>query len=86
MDAQTLTTEVSPELADKIGRFADEEGCSTGEIIRSALEAWVAREEEHHRLIREGLAAIEAGDVVDHDVIKAWAESLGTESPLPPPR
>lgn len=36
------------------------------------------REEEYHRKILEGLADVDAGRVVEHKVVQAWAENLGT--------
>jgi predicted transcriptional regulator len=44
------------------------------------------QEEERSRLTREALADVDAGRVVDHQAVQAWAESLSTESPLPVPR
>jgi predicted transcriptional regulator len=43
------------------------------------------QEEERSRLTREALADVDAGRVVDHQAVQAWAESLSTESPLPVP-
>ncbi len=34
----------------------------------------------------EGLADVDAGRVVDHELVKAWAESLDTDNALPLPR
>ena len=28
---------------------------------------------------------VDAGRVIDHQAVQAWADSLGTEKPLPPP-
>jgi RNA polymerase sigma-70 factor (ECF subfamily) len=28
---------------------------------------------------------VDAGRVIDHQAIQAWADSLGTDTPLPPP-
>ena len=46
----------------------------------------VLTEEEKHRLTLESLASIDAGRVVDHSEIVAWAKSLETATPLPLPR
>jgi len=34
---------------------------------------------------QEALADVEAGRVVDHHAVQAWAKSLGTDMPLPVP-
>ena len=31
------------------------------------------------------MADVDAGRVIDHQAIQAWADSLGTDKPLPPP-
>jgi len=37
-------------------------------------------------LTREALADVDAGRVIDQQTVQAWAESLGTDQPLPVPR
>lgn len=41
--------------------------------------------DEIAQLIRESLADVAAGHVVDDDIIEAWIDSLDTENPLPVP-
>jgi len=53
--------------------------------MKQALAAWVDLEEERHRMTLEALADVDAGRVIDHQAIQAWADSLGTDKPLPPP-
>jgi predicted transcriptional regulator len=43
----------------------------------------VDQDEEPSRLTDEALADVDAGRVIDHQAVKAWAESLSTETPLP---
>jgi len=54
--------------------------------MKQALAAWIDQEEERSRLTREALADVDVGRVIDHQAVQAWANSLGTESPLPVPR
>ena len=54
--------------------------------VKQALAAWIDREEERTRLTGEALADVDAGRVIDHQAVQAWADSLGTEQPLPLPR
>ncbi len=35
--------------------------------------------------ILQGIADADAGRLIPHEDVKAWAESLGTENELPPP-
>jgi len=41
--------------------------------------------EERRRLTLEALADVDAGNVIDHQAIQTWADSLDTDSPLPIP-
>ena len=43
-------------------------------------------EEMQHRMILEGLADVDAGRLIPHEKVTAWALSLGTDNPLPLPQ
>jgi predicted transcriptional regulator len=86
MQTKVVTAHIPIDLAEKVDALADRLERPRGWIVKQALRAWVEEEEERNRLMQEGLAAIDAGDVVDHSVVQAWIDSLGTERPLPKPR
>jgi predicted transcriptional regulator len=54
--------------------------------MKQALSAWLDQEDERERLTREALADVDAGRVINHQAVQAWADSLGTDEPLPVPR
>lgn len=54
-------------------------------MLKQALDAWVDQEEERHRMTLEALDDVDAGCVVDHQAVQAWADSLSTGMPLPSP-
>jgi predicted transcriptional regulator len=54
--------------------------------MKQALSTWIAQEEERDRLTQEALADVDAGLVIDPLAVQAWADSLGTDQPLPLPR
>ncbi|MCB1930651.1 MAG: ribbon-helix-helix protein, CopG family [Rhodocyclaceae bacterium] len=83
---KVLTAHVPLPLAEKVDQLAARLERSRGWIMKQALSAWVEQEEERSRLTREALADVDAGQVIDHQSVQAWADSLGTEEPLPPPR
>lgn len=83
---KVLTAHVPLALADKVDQMATRLERSRGWIMKQALSAWIAQEEERDRLTREALADVDAGHTVDHQAVQAWAESLGTDQPLPVPR
>jgi predicted transcriptional regulator len=86
MDTKVLTAHVPLSLAKKVDKLAERLERSRGWVVKQALSAWVEQEEERHRLTLEALADVDAGRVIDHQAVQAWADSLGTDKPLPPPR
>jgi len=47
---------------------------------------WIANEEEGDRLTQEALADVDAGQVIDHQAVLAWADSLDADQSLLVPR
>ncbi len=86
METKVLTAHVPRELAEKVDALATRLERSRGWIVKQALTAWVDQEEERRRLTLEALADVDAGRLVPHDAVRAWAESLESENPLPIPR
>ena len=54
--------------------------------MKHALTAWVDLEVERHRMTLEALTEVEVGRVIGHEAAQAWADSLNTDKPLPPPK
>ena len=86
MDTKVLTAHVPLPLAEKVDELAARLDRSRGWIVRQALAAWVDQEEERRRLTLEALADVDAGHVIDHQSVQAWADSLDSDTPLPVPR
>ena len=86
MDTKVLTAHVPRPLADKVDELAARLERSRGWVVKQALAAWVEQEEERRRLTLEALADVDAGHLIDHQAIQAWADSLETDIPLPPPQ
>lgn len=86
MNTKVLTAHVPIPLADKVDQIAARMERSRGWVVKQALSAWVDQEEERRRMTLEAMADIEAGRVVDHQSVQAWAESLSGDKPLPVPR
>ena len=83
---RSVTAHVPVDLAERVDALAERLDRSRNWIVKQALSAWLDQEEERSRLTREALADVDAGRVIDHQAVQAWAESLSTESPLPVPR
>lgn len=83
---KVLTAHIPLPLAEKVDQMAARLERSRGWIMKQALSAWIDQEEERSRLTREALADVDAGSVIDHQAVQAWADSLNTDTPLPVPR
>ncbi len=83
---RVITAHVPIPLAKKVDEIASHLERSRGWIMKQALSAWVEQEEERSRLTQEALADVDAGRIIEHRAVSAWAESLSTDSPLPVPR
>jgi predicted transcriptional regulator len=82
---KVLSAQIPLPLADKVDALAARLERSRGWIVKQALSAWVDQEEERGRLTREALADVDAGRVIDHQAVPAWADSLDAEHPLAAP-
>ncbi|WP_158813426.1 CopG family ribbon-helix-helix protein [Methylocapsa sp. S129] len=85
-DTKVFTAHVPLPLAEKVDQMAVRLERSRGWIVKQALTAWIDREEEYSRMTREGLSDVDAGRVIDHQAVEAWADSLDADAPLPAPR
>ena len=86
VSTKVLTAHVPLPLAEKVDQMAARLERSRGWIMKQALSAWLDQQEERERLTHEALADVDAGRIIDHQAIQAWADSLGTDEPLPVPR
>ena len=85
-ETKVLSAHVPIPLVEKVDQIAARLERSRGWIIKQALSAWIDQEEERSRLTHEALSDVDAGRVIDHQAVQAWADSLDTDTPLPPPR
>ena len=84
-ETRVLTAHVPLQLAEKVDLWAAKLERSKGWIVKQALTAWIDQEQERSRLTHEALADVDAGQVIDHQAVQAWADSLGTDAALPVP-
>lgn len=86
MNTKVLTAHVPIPLAEKVDQIAARMERSRGWVMKQALSAWVDQEEERRQMTLDAMADIEAGQVIDHQAVQAWADSLSADKPLPVPR
>ncbi|EIK63660.1 ribbon-helix-helix domain-containing protein [Pseudomonas lactis] len=85
-ETKVMTAHIPTALAQKVDQIAARMDRSRGWVVKQALADWVDQEEERSRLTLEAMADVDAGRVIDHQAVQAWADSLSTDSPLPVPR
>ncbi len=86
METKVVTAHIPVTLAENLDVMAQRLERSKAWIIKQALTAWVDQEEERHRLTLEAMADVDNGNVIEHQSVLAWAESLNTNKPLPLPQ
>lgn len=86
MPTKVLTAHVPLPMIEKVDEIAARLERSRGWIVKQALSAWIEQEEEYRRLTLEALVEVDANQVVDHQSVRAWAESLNSDNPLPVPQ
>ncbi|HFF9858271.1 MULTISPECIES: CopG family ribbon-helix-helix protein [Serratia] len=83
MNTKVITAHVPLPLAEKVDEMAAKLDRSRGWIVKQALAAWLEQEEERRRLTLAALADVEQQNVIDHELVEAWAASLDSDDPLP---
>lgn len=86
MNTKVLTAHIPMSLAKKVDQMAARMERPRGWIVKQALAAWISQEDERRLLTLEALADVDAGQVIDHQAVQAWADSLDSDKPLPVPR
>jgi predicted transcriptional regulator len=76
MNTRVVTAHIPNELAEQIDQLATRLDRPKGWIVKQALTSWVALEVKRHQFTLEGLADVDAGRIVDHASIDAWATGL----------
>lgn len=76
MSNRVVTAHIPADLAEQVDLLATRLDRPKGWIIRQALISWVELEAKRHQLTLEGLVDVDAGRVLDHTSVAAWAKSL----------
>jgi predicted transcriptional regulator len=84
-NTKVITAHLPLSLAERVDSMAARLERSRGWIMKQALAAWVDQEEERHHLTLLALDDVTSGRLIDAAAIQAWADSLSTTTPLPPP-
>ena len=85
MTTQTVTAHIPRELVAKVDAISAMMDRPRGWAVKEALADWVALQEERELFTRQALESVTNGIGIPHEEMTAWANSLGTDNPLPPP-
>jgi predicted transcriptional regulator len=86
MQTRVVTAHIPIDLAEKVDALAEKLERPRGWVVKKALAAWVDEQELRDRLTREALEEARQGLGIDHADVVAWADSLGSPTPLPMPK
>jgi RHH-type rel operon transcriptional repressor/antitoxin RelB len=81
-----LEVQLPTETAGRLAELARSTGRSETFLAELAINRFVEAAEWEIQAIKEGIAAADRGEVVEHAEVMAWLESLGTDHPLPRPK
>lgn len=73
---RVITAHVPILMAEKVDELANKLERSRGWIMKQALSAWIAQEEERDRLTLEAMADVDSANVVDNQAVQNWASNL----------
>ena len=76
MNDRVVTAHIPKELAEEVDDLASTLDRPRGWIVKEALSLYVELERKRHDLTLEALADVDAGRLVDHAEIAAWAAKL----------
>lgn len=77
MDTRVVTAHLPTDLAEQLDDLAERLDRPKGWVVKEAIAAYVALEEKRHRLTLEALADVDAGRMLEHAEVEAWAAGLG---------
>ncbi len=85
MKTQPLSIRLEPELNAQVTAIAEALDRPKSWIVEQALKDYVSIQQWQLAAIDEGIAAADAGDLVDHEDVVAWVRSWDEPDELPMP-
>jgi predicted transcriptional regulator len=77
MDTRVVTAHLPADLAEQLDGLAERLDRPKGWIVKEAVASYIALEDKRHRLTLEALADADAGRMLDHAEVEAWAAGVG---------
>jgi predicted transcriptional regulator len=85
MPSSTFTVRVDADAKDRLERLARETGRSRSFLAAEAINEYLDVNEWQVAGINEAIAAADRGELIPHERVKSWIDSLGAGNPLPKP-
>jgi RHH-type transcriptional regulator, rel operon repressor / antitoxin RelB len=82
----TLSIRLKPETKKRLAKLAKSSGRSSNFLISDAVESYVADQERLLAEVRQADRQVNSGHYINHQDMKAWLLSWGTDRELPPPK
>lgn len=76
MFTKVLTAHVPVPLVEKVDLIAARMDRSRGWVVKQALSAWIDQEELRRRMTLDAMTDVDAGHVIDHQSVQAWADCM----------
>ncbi len=73
-------------VLDRLEALARAADRPVDELAAAVIADFVVAEETRLSAIREGVAAADAGDLIDHAAVRDWVKSWSGDGELPPPK
>jgi predicted transcriptional regulator len=78
----TISARIPEELSEQLTTLAQALGRNRSWIIKEALRGYIASEQQFLEAVNEGLRDIEAGHVIDHQVVMDEIDELLDQYPV----
>lgn len=82
----TLSIRLRSKTKKRLAKLAKISGRSSNFLVSDAVESYVADQERMLAEIRQADRQVKSGHYIDHEDMKAWLLSWGTNRELPPPK
>ncbi len=82
----TLTFRVDRQTKEKLEQEAKRTKRSKAFLVQEVVADYLHMLERQDEMVRVAIASADRGELISHEDMMAWANSLGTESPLPSPK
>jgi predicted transcriptional regulator len=76
MDTRVVTAHLPADLAEQLDGLAERLDRPKGWIVKEAIASYLALEDKRYRLTVEALADVDAGRMLDHAEVEAWAVAV----------